>query len=115
MTLHEEKEGKVFVLGLDGKIDTEGAGVFEERIAQILDDGEQYILLDFTDVAYINSSGLHALILVARRLANSGGMLVLAGVSEHIQRALKLSGLAAILKLEPTKSDALAAFADESN
>ena len=110
MNLSEEKDGKVLVIGLSGKLDVEGTKLFGERITQILESGERYVLLDFTDVAYINSSGLHILILVARRLATSGGMLVLAGASDRIQNVLKISGLSAILTLQPTKAEALASF-----
>jgi anti-anti-sigma factor len=88
----------------------EGTKVFVERMTQILEGGERYVLLDFTDAAYINSSGLHALILVARRLASSGGMLILAGVNDQIQKVLKISGLASTFTLQPTKAEALGSF-----
>lgn len=110
MTLSEEKSGKVFVLGLSGKVESEGTKTFVEKITKILDGGERYILLDFTDVAYLNSSGVHALVLVAKRLANSGGKLVLTGVSDPIQKVLKISGLASFFTLQPTKAEALASF-----
>lgn len=110
MTLSEEKNGKVFVLGLSGKVDVEGAQMFVKRIMEILDGGERYIMLDFTDVAYLDSSGLHALILVAKRLASSGGHLILAGMNDHVQKVLTISGLASYFTLQPTKADALASF-----
>jgi len=112
MTLSEEKEGAILILTLNGKIDMEGARVFGERIVQILDAGEQSILLDFTEVPYINSSGLHALILVANRLTKSGGTLILAGVGEQVYKALKISGLAPMLTIQPTRADALATFSE---
>ncbi|MGA2985409.1 MAG: STAS domain-containing protein [Terriglobia bacterium] len=114
MDLREEKNGKFLVLGLSGKLDAEGTKMFGERMTQFLDGGERYILLDFTDITYINSSGLHALILVERRLASSRGMLILAGVSDHIQKVLKISGLSSILTRQPTKAEALASFANGS-
>ena len=110
MTLSEEKSGKVFVLGLSGKLDIEGGKMLVERMTQILDGGERYILLDFTDIAYINSSGLRALLLVAKQLASSGGMLVLAGLSDPNQKVLMISGLTSIFTLRPTKAEALGSF-----
>jgi anti-sigma B factor antagonist len=110
MTLSEEKNGKVLVLGLSGKIDIEGANVFMDKITQILNSGERYVLLDFTDITYINSSGLRALVMAAKQLAGSGGMLVLAGVSEPILKILKMTGLASTFSLQPTRTEALALF-----
>ena len=110
MTLSEEKNGRVFILGLSGKLDIEGGKMLVERMTQILAGGERYILLDFTDIAYINSSGLRALLLVAKQLASSGGMLILAGVNDQIQKVLKISGLASTFTLQPTKAEALGSF-----
>ncbi|MGA3328089.1 MAG: STAS domain-containing protein [Terriglobia bacterium] len=110
MTLSEEKNGKVFILGLRGKVEAEGTKRFVQRMTEILDGGERYILLDLTDVAYINSSGVHALVLVANQVASSGGKLILAGVSDSIQKVLKISGLTSSFTLQPTKAEALGSF-----
>jgi len=110
MTLSEEKNGNVFVLGMSGRIDMEGTNMLVERITKILDAGERYILLDFTHVAYLNSSGIRALILLAKRLANSDGKLILAAVSDPIQQVLKISGLGSIFSVLPTKAEALGSF-----
>ena len=110
MTLSEEKNGKVFVLGLSGKLDIEGSKMLVERMTQILNGGERYIVLDFTDISYINSSGLRGLLLVAKQMASSGGMLILAGMSDPNQKVLMISGLTSIFTLRPTKADALGSF-----
>jgi anti-sigma B factor antagonist len=110
MTVSEEKSGEVLVLGLSGQIDREGARIFLQRITQILDSGQQYLVIDFTGVTYINSTGLSALILVAKRLGKSGGKFILAGVIDPIQKVLKISGLATLFTILPTKAEALASF-----
>jgi anti-anti-sigma factor len=110
MTLSEEKNGKVFVLGLSGKLDIEGAKLLVDKMTQILAGGERSILLDFADITYINSAGLRGLILVAKQLASSSGILILAGVSGSNQKVLDISGLAPLFTLRPTKADALASF-----
>ena len=110
MTLSEEKNGNVLVLGLRGKLDMEGAKMLVDKMTEILSGGERSILLDFTDITYINSAGLRGLILVAKQLASSGGTLILAGVSGQNQNILEISGLASIFTLRPTKAEALASF-----
>ena len=110
MTLSEEKNGKVIILGLSGKLDIEGGKLLEERITQILKGGERYILLDFTNIAYINSSGLRGLLLVAKQVAGCGGMLILAEMSEPNQKVLAISGLTSIFTLRPTIAEALGSF-----
>ena len=110
MTLNEEKNGKVYILVLKGEIDREGARTFQDRVTQILDSGEQHLLIDFSDVSYINSPGLSVLILVAKRMEKSGGKFVLTGVNDPIQKVLRISGLTSLFAIIPTRSEALATF-----
>jgi len=110
MTLSEEKNGKVFVLGLGGKFDFEGAKVFGERITQILQGGERYILLDFADVTYISSAGLRGLVQAGKQLAGSGGMMVLAGVTEPVRKVFQICSLDSFFTIRPTKEESLALF-----
>ncbi len=111
MTLNEEKIGPVLILGLAGDIDLTGAKMFRERIVQILDRAEQTLLIDFTDVTYINSTGLSVLILAAKRLGKSSGKLALTGVTDSIQRVLKITGLTSLFTILPTRAEGLASFA----
>lgn len=111
MTVTEEKIGQVFILGLAGDIDLAGAKIFRERIVQALDRAEQSLLIDFTAVTYINSTGLSVLILAAKRLGSSSGKLALAGVTDSIQRVLKITGLTSLFTILPTRAEALATFA----
>ena len=110
MTLSEEKSGKVFVLGLSGKFDSEGAKTFGERMTQILEGGERHILLDFTEVTYISSAGLRGLVLAGKQLAGSGGMMVLAGVTEPVRKVFEICNLDSIFTLRPTKEESLGLF-----
>jgi anti-sigma B factor antagonist len=110
MTISEEKVGNVLIMGLNGKIDIPSAKSFLERATQILDGGQKRILLEFTDVNYINSSGLRALIIVAKRMGTSGGWLHLTGVNEQIRSILKISGLNSLFAQYPSKAEALEAF-----
>ena len=111
MSIAEEKSGEVVVLRPEGMIHNEGARVLLEKIAEVIERGERHLLLDFTDVRYINSSGLNALIQTETKLAPAGGKLVLAGVSEPVHRILKIAGLTSTLKVFSTKLEALASFA----
>jgi anti-anti-sigma factor len=110
MTLIEMKEGQVLVLDVSGEIDREAANTFLQRITKILDSGEQYLLIDFSEATYINSTGLSVLILAAKRLQSSGGKLIVVGVNDPIQKVLKISGLTSLLMVLPTRSEALACF-----
>ncbi len=108
MTVIEEKNGQVFIVDLSGDIDRDGARVFQQRITKVLDSGEERLLIDFTGVTYINSPGMSVLILIAKRLQASGGKFVLTGVSDSIQKVLKISGLTSLMTMAADRDAALA-------
>jgi anti-anti-sigma factor len=110
MTFTEERNGEVMILGPSGRIDTANSKVLPEKITQVIDEGVHNLLLDFSAVTYINSLGLRTLITAAKRLANSGGKLVMAEVDVQVRKILEISGLTSVLGVHATRAEALSAF-----
>lgn len=88
---------------LDATISPELKSIFvslstEENIANFI--------VDLSQVRYTDSSGLSA-ILIANRLCNDKeGTLVLAGVTEHVLKLIKISQLEKVLNILPTVAEA---------
>jgi anti-anti-sigma factor len=110
MTITEERSGEVSVLGLAGRLDSEGSQMLLGKITQVVDGGARNLLLDLSAVTYVSSAGLRTVVMAAKRLANSGGKLVLAGMNTQIQRIFEISGLTSVLAVHPTKAEALSSF-----
>lgn len=81
---------------LEGRLDAVSAPVAREFLAGI--DGRQR--LDFTSLDYIASIGLGILVAAQRRLVDTGGGLVLAGLGPHLREVLVLAGFEAIFEFE---------------
>ncbi len=107
MTCSEEKIDGVFVLGVSGKIQAEASEELLEKLNSIIDQGEHRLLLDFSGVDYINSSGLRALLVAAKKVNGLGGRIVLAAVTELIQDLLRIAGCASVIGIYPSKEEAL--------
>jgi Anti-anti-sigma regulatory factor (antagonist of anti-sigma factor) len=56
----------ITVLSVAGRIDTVSAPMLEEAINHTIESGIRKILLDFSAVAYISSSGLRVLLAAAK-------------------------------------------------
>jgi anti-anti-sigma factor len=110
MTIPEERNGKVVVLRLTGMVDSEASRTLFEKFTEVIARGERYLLLDFREVNFINSTGLGALVYATRKVASAWGKLVLAGVTEPIQRIFKISGLISTLSMYSTEAAALGSF-----
>jgi anti-sigma B factor antagonist len=66
------REGGVF--HLSGDFDLTGVDTFTESIAATL-DGDDAVVLDLTDLAFIDSSGVHAIVALAERVGGRGFVL----------------------------------------
>jgi anti-sigma B factor antagonist len=110
MTLTEEKTDGVLVLGVSGKIHTEASEELLLKLNSLIDRGERHLLLDFSEVGYINSSGLRALLVAAKKLTGLSGKMVLANATEWAQQVLQVSGCSSVIVVYPTKVGALQAF-----
>jgi anti-anti-sigma factor len=70
-------------------------------------EGNKNIILDMSQVKYIDSSGLSA-ILVGNRMANdSDGTFILAGITDHVMKLIKISQLDSVLDIMPTVQEAV--------
>lgn len=70
-------------------------------------EGVRNLILDISDVDYVDSSGLSA-ILTAHRLWKDQGAFVICGVNAaSVQRLIKISRLDTILAIMPTHSEAV--------
>ena len=70
-------------------------------------EGYRNIILDLTDVAYIDSSGLSALLVGNRLCKESNGTFVLTGLGPQVSKLIKISQLEPILNIVPTVTESV--------
>ena len=68
------------------------------------------ILLDFTKVEYINSSGIALVIQLLIEAANSGQKVVAFGLSAHFTKVFTMVGITKYAQLFATQAEAVAAL-----
>lgn len=68
------------------------------------------ILLDFSKVDYINSSGIALVIQLLIEAANSGQKVLAFGLSPHFTKVFTMVGITKYAALFPAEAEALAAF-----
>lgn len=100
-------ESGVCIAALNGKFDTASSVGAESTLMDLLDEGNNRMLLDFSDVAYIASSGLRVLLKLAQRLKTESGQLRLCSVNESVGEVLRISGFDKILDVRADRQQAL--------
>lgn len=103
-----EKAEKYTLLKIEEeKLDSTIAPQLKSELVNINTTGVANIILDFSSVKYVDSSGLSA-ILVANRLCEStGGALVLCQLNDHVMKLITISQLTTVLNILPTKQEAI--------
>ena len=110
MRIHEEKDGDVLVLQVGDRLDSATAPEFEQRILSVIDAGEHSLLLDFSALDYMNSAGLKALLLAAKKVAPKNGRLVICGLASNVETVFQLTGFDKMFTIKPDRAAARAAF-----
>jgi len=104
----EERDGAALVLLPVGRLDSANARSFESIVMERVDGGEQRLLVDFSRLNFISSSGMRVLLMAAKKLHASQGKLVLCAMPDHIQEVFRISGFDQIIPIRDTRESALA-------
>jgi anti-anti-sigma factor len=73
-------------------------------------DTTKLILLDFTKVDYINSSGIALVIQLLIQAAHSGQTVCIYGLSAHFTKVFTMVGITKYARLFPSQAEAMAAL-----
>ena len=88
------------ILVLSGRLTIgDSVATLHERVETCVTSGDTNVVLDLRDVAYIDSSGLGALVTSLTCARNHGGTLKLANVQPRIQALLEVSTLFAVFQI----------------
>lgn len=107
---HEARD-EVDVLHLDGSLDAYSFPRLESSLNHLRDNDRHRIILDCSNLDYINSAALGALIGFARRARENGGDLKLAALTPKIYSIVELLGFDKILQIFPDTHLAIGKFA----
>lgn len=107
MSIETLNEQGVSVVSVGGSLDADGTRLLEETVVGMLDSGEKRILFDFSDLDYINSSGLRVLVMAYQKLRPAQGKVGICGVKDYIQEVFEISGYDKIFAMFPDKGRAL--------
>ncbi|HNP07009.1 MAG TPA: STAS domain-containing protein [Cyclobacteriaceae bacterium] len=103
-----DKQEKYSLLSLhEEKMDSNIAPDLKSQMITLHAEGVKNIILDLTEVKYTDSSGLSALLVGNRIFQEDGGIFVLAKLSEHTLKLIKISQLDSVLHILPTVEEAI--------
>jgi anti-sigma B factor antagonist len=111
MTIQERAVGSVTVLDLSGKLVLgDGDTLLKDKIHSLVFQGRKQIILNMGGVAYVDSSGLGALVASSVTGKNSGAQIKLVSLTKRLQDLLSIAKLLTVFESYDTEADAINSF-----
>lgn len=104
----EPIDQEIDVVEVHGDLDLATAPTLKRRLRNAIDEGWRRVVVDLTDVTFIDSSGIAALVFARRRLESSGGAIAIVAPSDQQQHVFRLTGLDDVLGVKGSKPEAVA-------
>jgi anti-sigma B factor antagonist len=95
------------VLSLHGPLTMENVPPFLNAVRR---EDARTVILDFSDVPYLDSSGLGSLVSAGTSCVKSGRRLALTGINQRVRKVLEITRVEQVFLIFPTLDDALEAF-----
>jgi anti-sigma B factor antagonist len=96
------------ILAVRGDVDVHSAPRLHDELAEIIDAGNVSVIVDLTGIAFIDSTGLGALVAAQDRVPDSVGILKLVCVAERILKLFRITGLDQVFSIHRSVSEAMA-------
>ena len=109
--IDQRQAAGVLVLRLRGRLVAEdGAPLLKEQVTAALDAGSRDLLIDLSEVPYIDSAGVGTLVAMFTRTGRRGGRFKLLCPSPRACRVLEITGLLDVFEVFGDEAEALGSF-----
>ena len=98
------------VFNLKGRLDLTSSAQLKDKVQQNLEEGHKNILLDMSQVDFINSSGLGTLVSTLKVVRTHAGRIVLSSLAPYVQEIFEITQLSHIFEIFESESEACNCF-----
>jgi anti-sigma B factor antagonist len=109
MESSERRVDEVVIVKLQGRL-TLGTQNLQEQITSLVEGGEKQILIDMSDVQYMDSTSVGDLVVSYTTATSQGGALKLLQLPERIRELLEIHHLSSVFEDYDDEAEAIASF-----
>jgi anti-sigma B factor antagonist len=110
--LSSRQVGDVTVVDAAGRITLgEGSSALRDTLRDMVGKGQKKILLNLSEVSYIDSSGIGELVSGFTTVTNQGGSLKLLGLTKRVKDLLQITKLYTVFDVHDDEASAVRSFA----
>ena len=110
--LNTRQVGDVTVIDVSGRITLgEGSSALRDMLRDMVAKGHKKILLNLSEVSYIDSSGIGELVSGFTTVTNQGGSLKLLGLTKRVKDLLQITKLYTVFDVHDDEASAVRSYA----
>jgi anti-sigma B factor antagonist len=103
--------GDVSVMDVAGRITLgDGSSALRDTLRDLINKNQKKILLNLSEVSYIDSSGIGELVSGFTTVTNQGGQLKLLGLTKRVQDLLQITKLYTVFDVHEEEAHAVRSF-----
>ena len=110
----DNMDGSTLLKFHEERLDAHNSKELKDYLSTLLEDGAKSLILDLSEVRFVDSSGLGALLSGHKNAGLKNGRFALAGVQARVQSMFELTRLTKVFEIYPGVDDALANFTGET-
>jgi anti-sigma B factor antagonist len=103
----EPLDGGAYVIALSGEVDLYTAPEFKQQLLEVIGQGANEVVVDFTDTTFIDSTTLGVLVGGVKRLRPNGGRLSLVCNDRNITKIFEITGLNKVFDIYDSREAAV--------
>ena len=104
------QSGTISLVDVSGRLTSFETGTLRDSISRLLKQGHKDIILNLTDLQYLDSSGIGELARVYVSVVKQSGQMKVIGLSSKIEEVLKITHLYQVFPEFPDEEAALRSF-----
>ena len=110
MDIQTEQIGGVQVVTAEGRLDGIYSSAFANQVGALITGTNPRILIDFSNIDFVTSAGLRAVLVLMKKAKASGGAFAVCGVNDQVREILDISGFAGIFTVHGGRAEGIAAL-----
>lgn len=99
LTLSTREVGDKSVVEAAGEVDVYTAPQLDEELTRIVESGTYALVVDLTNVDFLDSTGLGVLVKTLKRVREHGGSLAIVATADRITKVFRITGLDSVMTL----------------
>lgn len=110
ITIETNDQGEFCVVSVKGRLGITTENALRQRVVALVEQKKIQLILDFSGVTFMDSSGMSAILSAMRSVSEHQGRICLVCETRHILRVLRITAIDKLMAIYPTLPEAIAAF-----